>query len=195
MEFLEKIKELDAIHRFPFEFQDLEVPTIEDALKLISSSVRQVIIDVKVGPPLYEKGLAKDIISAEGKWFNKGRDSGWVVSPFSDDKDKGGRHGGLTISHAHLTSADSSAPFLASTLETPSLSKEEIEALYCLNTVTVASIFAHLGIHAKVYSAFSLSGNDSSGPRNDSLDPGNACHPYIVHSIPPVLDDTDLLIA
>lgn len=31
--------------------------------QLISGSVRQVILDAKVGPPLHEKGLAKDIIS------------------------------------------------------------------------------------------------------------------------------------
>lgn len=30
---------------------------------MVSSSVRQVILDAKVGPPLYEKGLAKDILS------------------------------------------------------------------------------------------------------------------------------------
>lgn len=36
---------------------------MEDALKLISSSVQKVVIDAKVGPPSYEKGLAKDILS------------------------------------------------------------------------------------------------------------------------------------
>nr|KJB21437.1 hypothetical protein B456_004G102800 [Gossypium raimondii] len=40
-----------------------KIPTIEDALKLISTSVRQVILDAKVGPPSYEKGLANDIFS------------------------------------------------------------------------------------------------------------------------------------
>ena len=29
----------------------------------VSGSVKQVILDAKVGPPLYEKGLAKDILS------------------------------------------------------------------------------------------------------------------------------------
>lgn len=33
---------------------------------LISGSVQQVILDAKVGPPSYEKGLAKDILSAVG---------------------------------------------------------------------------------------------------------------------------------
>lgn len=31
--------------------------------QLVSSSVRQVILDAKVGPPSYEKGLAKDILA------------------------------------------------------------------------------------------------------------------------------------
>lgn len=31
--------------------------------QLTSSSVRQVILDVKVGPPSYEKGLARDVLS------------------------------------------------------------------------------------------------------------------------------------
>ncbi|KAL6988908.1 Glycerophosphodiester phosphodiesterase gdpd4 [Sarracenia purpurea var. burkii] len=58
-----QIKELDAIHHSTLEFHDLNIPTVEDALKLISSSVRQVILDVKVGLPSYERGLAKDILS------------------------------------------------------------------------------------------------------------------------------------
>lgn len=36
---------------------------MEDALTLISSSVQKVVVDAKVGPPLYEKGLARDILS------------------------------------------------------------------------------------------------------------------------------------
>ncbi|KAA8544559.1 hypothetical protein F0562_022582 [Nyssa sinensis] len=60
---MKEIKELDAVHRIPLEDHDQSIPTIEDALKLISSSVRHVILDAKVGPPLYEKGLAKDILS------------------------------------------------------------------------------------------------------------------------------------
>ncbi|KAL0456271.1 UNVERIFIED_CONTAM: Glycerophosphodiester phosphodiesterase GDPD4 [Sesamum latifolium] len=37
------------------EFHDVNIPTIEDALKFVSGSVRQVILDAKVGPPLFEK--------------------------------------------------------------------------------------------------------------------------------------------
>ncbi|WOL01577.1 glycerophosphodiester phosphodiesterase GDPD4 isoform X3 [Canna indica] len=57
-----EIKELDAAFHFPQEFHNQKVPTAEDAL-LITSSVRQVIVDAKVGPPSYEKDLAKDILS------------------------------------------------------------------------------------------------------------------------------------
>ncbi|XP_010534137.1 PREDICTED: glycerophosphodiester phosphodiesterase GDPD4 isoform X2 [Tarenaya hassleriana] len=42
------------------------IPTLEEALKLISHSVRRVILDAKVGAPLYEKGLAQDILSVVG---------------------------------------------------------------------------------------------------------------------------------
>jgi len=31
---------------------------------MVSNSVRKVIVDAKVGPPLYEKGLAERIIAA-----------------------------------------------------------------------------------------------------------------------------------
>ncbi|OVA01320.1 Glycerophosphoryl diester phosphodiesterase [Macleaya cordata] len=58
-----EIKELGANHLFQQEFQDQEMSTVEDALVLISRSVRQVILDAKVGPPFYEKGLASDILS------------------------------------------------------------------------------------------------------------------------------------
>ncbi|KAG1331217.1 glycerophosphodiester phosphodiesterase GDPD4 [Cocos nucifera] len=61
-----EIKELDAGFQLSQEFQKQEVPTVEDALALISNSVRQVILDAKVGPPSYEKGLAKDILSVVG---------------------------------------------------------------------------------------------------------------------------------
>lgn len=40
-------------------------------MQLISESVRQVILDIKVGPPLYEQGLAEDtlsIVSSYGPW-------------------------------------------------------------------------------------------------------------------------------
>ncbi|XAR62762.1 Glycerophosphodiester phosphodiesterase [Bertholletia excelsa] len=60
---MKEIKELDANHQFPLEFHNQNIPTVEDALEFISSSVRQVILDAKVGPPSYEKGLGKDILS------------------------------------------------------------------------------------------------------------------------------------
>lgn len=59
----EEIKQLDATHQFLLDSHDKRIPTIEDALKLVSGSVRKVILDAKVGPPSYEKGLAKDILS------------------------------------------------------------------------------------------------------------------------------------
>lgn len=61
---MKEIKELDTIYQIPREYSDVKIPTIEDALMLISGSVQQVILDAKVGPPSYEKGLAKDILSA-----------------------------------------------------------------------------------------------------------------------------------
>nr|XP_029118412.1 glycerophosphodiester phosphodiesterase GDPD4 isoform X1 [Elaeis guineensis] len=62
-----EIKELDAGFQLSQEFQKQEVPTVEDALALISNSVKQVILDAKVGPPSYEKSLAKDILSVVKK--------------------------------------------------------------------------------------------------------------------------------
>ncbi|XP_021300009.1 glycerophosphodiester phosphodiesterase GDPD4 isoform X3 [Herrania umbratica] len=58
-----EIKELDVSH----QSGNSKIPTIEDALMLISRSVQQVILDAKVEPPSYEKGLAKDILSAVEK--------------------------------------------------------------------------------------------------------------------------------
>ncbi|XP_038717757.1 glycerophosphodiester phosphodiesterase GDPD4 isoform X1 [Tripterygium wilfordii] len=58
-----EIKELNASHWSARSSHDQTVPTLEDALMLVSSSVRQVILDAKVGPPSHEKGLAKDILS------------------------------------------------------------------------------------------------------------------------------------
>ncbi|XP_016566024.2 glycerophosphodiester phosphodiesterase GDPD4 isoform X4 [Capsicum annuum] len=58
-----EIKELDAVRQLKLEHHDLTVPTLEDALKLISGSARRVILDAKVGPPLYEKEFAKDLLS------------------------------------------------------------------------------------------------------------------------------------
>ncbi|KAL7605407.1 hypothetical protein Lser_V15G19114 [Lactuca serriola] len=55
-----EIKELGATH---VASHDTTIPTMEDALKFISSSVEKVVVDAKVGPPSYEKGLASDILS------------------------------------------------------------------------------------------------------------------------------------
>ncbi|GAB4845091.1 hypothetical protein Ancab_038497 [Ancistrocladus abbreviatus] len=60
-----EIKELDGIHQLQAGSMDQRIPTIEDALMLVSSTARQVILDAKVGPPAYEKGLAEDILSVE----------------------------------------------------------------------------------------------------------------------------------
>ncbi|XP_026435057.1 glycerophosphodiester phosphodiesterase GDPD4-like isoform X4 [Papaver somniferum] len=58
-----EIKELGVKHLSHQEFHEQEMSTVEDALMLISKSVRHVILDAKVGPPKYEQGLAKDILS------------------------------------------------------------------------------------------------------------------------------------
>ncbi|GAB2217246.1 hypothetical protein Droror1_Dr00000418 [Drosera rotundifolia] len=62
-----EITELVATHQLPAGLDNQEIPTIEDALLRISSSVRGIILDVKVGPPAYEKGLAEDILSVVKK--------------------------------------------------------------------------------------------------------------------------------
>ncbi|XP_061337388.1 glycerophosphodiester phosphodiesterase GDPD4 isoform X2 [Gastrolobium bilobum] len=58
-----EIRELSASRMSVVKFNDESIPTIQDALMFTSNSVRQIILDVKVGPPFYEKGLAKDILS------------------------------------------------------------------------------------------------------------------------------------
>lgn len=58
-----EIHEMDSLYQFRMKFQDQQISTIEDALMLVSHSVQQVILDVKVGPPAYEKGLAESILS------------------------------------------------------------------------------------------------------------------------------------
>lgn len=63
-----EIKELVPSSELQQKYHDLTVPTLEDALKLISGSVRQVVLDVKVGPPLFEKGLAGDVVSSYKKF-------------------------------------------------------------------------------------------------------------------------------
>ncbi|KAL5714679.1 hypothetical protein ACHQM5_016608 [Ranunculus cassubicifolius] len=66
-----EIKQIGARHPLFKEFQDQEISTIEDALLLVSKSVQQVVLDAKVGPPNYEKGLATDIISIVDKTLCK----------------------------------------------------------------------------------------------------------------------------
>uniref|UniRef100_A0A803LHE5 glycerophosphodiester phosphodiesterase n=1 Tax=Chenopodium quinoa TaxID=63459 RepID=A0A803LHE5_CHEQI len=63
---MKEINELDAALQFPKVLDDQKVPTLEDALRLVSGSVRQVILDAKVGPPLYEKGLVEKILAVVG---------------------------------------------------------------------------------------------------------------------------------
>ncbi|KAJ0025115.1 hypothetical protein Pint_07219 [Pistacia integerrima] len=60
---MKEIKGLGTSRQADYKSNDQEIPTIEDALTFVSNSVKQVILDAKVGPPLYEKGLAEDILS------------------------------------------------------------------------------------------------------------------------------------
>ncbi|CAI0457250.1 unnamed protein product [Linum tenue] len=64
---MKELEKLDIIQQSALEFGEQKIPTVADALTLVSSSVRQVILDAKVGPPSYERGLAKDILSVVGK--------------------------------------------------------------------------------------------------------------------------------
>lgn len=57
-------QEINELNQSPKILDDQKVATIEDALMMVSNSVRKVIVDAKVGPPLYEKGLAERIIAA-----------------------------------------------------------------------------------------------------------------------------------
>ncbi|TKY49914.1 Glycerophosphodiester phosphodiesterase GDPD4 [Spatholobus suberectus] len=58
-----EIGELSVSRRSTSKFNDESILTIQDALTLTANSVRQIILDVKVGPPFYEKELAKDVLS------------------------------------------------------------------------------------------------------------------------------------
>lgn len=60
---MKEIKKLDAGFHLAQEFHNQKVPTLEDALSLVLNTVRQVILDAKVGPPSHERGLARDILS------------------------------------------------------------------------------------------------------------------------------------
>ncbi|KFK41564.1 hypothetical protein AALP_AA2G145400 [Arabis alpina] len=60
---MKQIKELDVSQIVKGTLGNRRIPTLEDALASISSSVQRVVLDAKVGPPMYEKGLAQDILS------------------------------------------------------------------------------------------------------------------------------------
>ncbi|KAI4320247.1 hypothetical protein MLD38_033746 [Melastoma candidum] len=60
---IDEIKVFEEMHEFSLKFEDTKIPTMEDALMSISRSLKWVIIDAKIGPPLYENGLARDILS------------------------------------------------------------------------------------------------------------------------------------
>jgi len=59
----DEIKALSTRFQLSKSVRNEDVPKAEDALAMISQSVRQVILDVKVGPPSFEKGLAEDVLS------------------------------------------------------------------------------------------------------------------------------------
>ncbi|XP_047087838.1 glycerophosphodiester phosphodiesterase GDPD4-like isoform X1 [Lolium rigidum] len=54
-----EIKALSTKFQLSRTVQNQEVPKVEDALALIAQSARQVILDIKVGPPSFDKGLLK----------------------------------------------------------------------------------------------------------------------------------------
>ncbi|KAK1646419.1 hypothetical protein QYE76_064224 [Lolium multiflorum] len=58
-----EIKALSTKFQLSRTVQNQEVPKVEDALALIAQSARQVILDIKVGPPSFDKGLAEDVLS------------------------------------------------------------------------------------------------------------------------------------
>uniref|UniRef100_A0A804NKQ5 glycerophosphodiester phosphodiesterase n=1 Tax=Zea mays TaxID=4577 RepID=A0A804NKQ5_MAIZE len=62
----DEIKALRTRFQLSKRVQNEEVPMAEEALAMISQSFRQVVLDVKVGPPSFEKGLAEDILSLVG---------------------------------------------------------------------------------------------------------------------------------
>ncbi|XP_062198173.1 glycerophosphodiester phosphodiesterase GDPD4-like isoform X2 [Phragmites australis] len=59
----DEIKALSTRFQLSKRVQNEEIPKAEDALAMISQLVRQVILDVKVGPPSFEKDLAEDVLS------------------------------------------------------------------------------------------------------------------------------------
>ncbi|KAK9205312.1 hypothetical protein WN943_015579 [Citrus x changshan-huyou] len=74
---MKEIIKLGTSFQFAQKSHDQVITTIEDALTLVSNSVRKVILDAKVGPPSYEKGLAKDILSVAGYIIMVDRSTGF----------------------------------------------------------------------------------------------------------------------
>lgn len=58
-----EINKLEADFKLGLGSSEHKVPTIHEALTFVSGSVKQVVLDVKVGPPSFEKDLAKDVLS------------------------------------------------------------------------------------------------------------------------------------
>lgn len=58
---------MDAGYNFPKEFQNQMVPLLANALQHVSRFLKQVIIDAKVGPPMFGISLAADILSVVNK--------------------------------------------------------------------------------------------------------------------------------
>uniref|UniRef100_A0A0E0ME46 glycerophosphodiester phosphodiesterase n=1 Tax=Oryza punctata TaxID=4537 RepID=A0A0E0ME46_ORYPU len=63
----DEIKALSTRFQLSKTVLNQEIPKAQDVLALISQSVRQVILDVKVGPPSFEKHLAEEVISIIGR--------------------------------------------------------------------------------------------------------------------------------
>ncbi|KAL0917730.1 hypothetical protein M5K25_012816 [Dendrobium thyrsiflorum] len=58
-----EINKLKADFKLGLGSSEHKIPTIHEALAFVSGSVRQVVLDVKVGPPSFEKDLAMDVLS------------------------------------------------------------------------------------------------------------------------------------
>ncbi|KAG6556474.1 hypothetical protein Mapa_002419 [Marchantia paleacea] len=58
-----QIKQFDASWGSHHKVQKQQVPSLDDALQFLRKHVKQIIVDAKVGPPLYEQRLTKDILT------------------------------------------------------------------------------------------------------------------------------------
>lgn len=61
---LARLQGMDAGGRHLPQYHGQRVPTLEEALEVLKDKVKQVTIDVKVGPPAHERGLAADVVAA-----------------------------------------------------------------------------------------------------------------------------------